>query len=1123
MGAGIKGTGLLAFLLVLVSACTAQDSCSNGIHDLNETDVDCGGNCSSCIERQFCLEDEDCAGEDGACAAIGANATCFDMETSLRDVDIFVGYFGGTAVLMAICVLAECRLRFRNRWQAYRRRSKKAAQERKRNAEKKVEEALKREEMEKNRHKAILQAYAEKMEAAAGEEDEESESEEAEEVQNYPPPKGGLMRMMSSFIGSSRIRGTSTNPPLSAAIGDAEQVEKEKKKQQKMKVLVVTTNPEEEAIRLRQVFLQRMKNLHKRVKILVAQIRREAAIVNVQTSVLKEERAQAVSRLRIISLVILKQGTLLNLTEEEVEDIIDEIEHAEELIATVLSGTNKNDTQKDTDALQEALDIVDDQSLRVASPLVSSVFTTAAEVMDWELGDRDMNKLQLDVEAELETSTKRREAMRNKVMLANTSFVSATNIEQQVNRRNCCSRLMRRMIATLVPQVFLLYPWFYFFFFGGMVIVMLPFAFAIGTVDTNQELQDSALLGSTFLPVPGYYNLDEREDQRRLIPCIYMVMHAALYCFCWLPVPFWRGIWRDVSLSFPRARKYVPVDDFLFFHKLLGVLILAFLFVGGSIWLYTLRAPCAERDARSCVAFDPPPPPDIPDDDIRAETFAFNPFLNVLMLRKIVFTLWFPFMPLLHWAAIGPPSFAPRFVKRYFYEIAYYSHVFIALVSFLTAEISRFDVFFPAILTWGIYFLDTIREILLRTYSTAVVIRPMYTSQENDDDNKSSIIHTDKNGVPTAMKILLEVPAGFKINAGQYIYVKVPHLSYVQWHPFSLASGSRDDFVELHVGVIGQKKQWTQNSKTGEWRQFKRPTFTYQLQTMLRDRIVKMATLDDPERQADEVKPIKAQIRGPYGSTFTKCFDPHFSGTVIIGAGTGLTAALSVLREFFVRKKRGDRVPKYVWFVWSCGRVDDLLWIWDELHELILQAVKDETLKPGKKWSHTSNMLSWLSVTIFLTRADRGSLDSFKTSKLSAASGQSTLRRRKKTPNDEEKDAMSMVDQPNARGKEERKVQLKNLKSLWTSTNTNIRRMVLSREIHEWMLHDRHLVLGSMDDKHVHIRKLLAWARVYLDRKVSRTAKLAACFCGPAGLAHTLASAASSISGANLEFSSDHI
>ncbi len=72
----------------------------------------------------------------------------------------------------------------------------------------------------------------------------------------------------------------------------------------------------------------------------------------------------------------------------------------------------------------------------------------------------------------------------------------------------------------------------------------------------------------------------------------------------------------------------------------------------------------------------------------------------------------------------------------------------------------------------------------------------------------------------------------------------------------------------------------------------------------------------------------------------------RFTGSVIIGAGTGLTAALSVLRELIHRKQIGDRVPKYCWFVWSCTSVDELPWLWDCLRDLIADALRSGVLQP---------------------------------------------------------------------------------------------------------------------------------------------------------------------------------
>jgi len=60
-----------------------------------------------------------------------------------------------------------------------------------------------------------------------------------------------------------------------------------------------------------------------------------------------------------------------------------------------------------------------------------------------------------------------------------------------------------------------------------------------------------------------------------------------------------------------------------------------------------------------------------------------------------------------------------------------------------------------------------------------------------------------------------------------------------------------------------------------------------------------------------------------------------------------------------------------------------------------------------------------------------------------------------------------------------------------------------------------------MDDPEVHISKLIAWARIYVNRKAGRHKRLAICFCGPTALAHTISNAAATL-GSGLEFSADH-
>lgn len=499
---------------------------------------------------------------------------------------------------------------------------------------------------ERNKHNAVMQAYADKMESAA--ETEEESSDEEEDVQAYTKPRG-FRRMMSSMMGASTTilsrtpSTTKTYGDLEADMedgdaGDADDgamamatvAPKRKKKKKVVRVHIITQSPEEEAIRLRRVFLTRLKGLVAKGKLHVGQVRKDAAIVNLNAQVLAEERSTTVSKLRVLSLTLVKIGTLVNMTEEEVETAVSETERAEEMVASVLANTGGTDEQ--AQAMLTAVTILDEVAETVGSPAERDYFSNASEVMDWELGDPELNKLAHDVERELETNDQRKAAMDQKVMLATTNFVSAVNVTKVAQRNNFCSRWLFTLWGLVLPRVFLIYPVFYSVFFGGMAAAGLPMFFKISAVETNDEMQASGLLGKTFLPVPGYYNLEERTEQRYWVPIIYTLMHSALYCFCWIPVPFFRGIWRDVSIIFPSSRKFIPIDDLVFFHKLLAVFLLSFLFLGAGVWLYVLYIPCLDGDARTCQAFDPLPPPDVADEN---GTFAYNPFLNVLMLRKV--------------------------------------------------------------------------------------------------------------------------------------------------------------------------------------------------------------------------------------------------------------------------------------------------------------------------------------------------------------------------------------------------------------------------------------------------------------------------------------------------------
>lgn len=42
-----------------------------------------------------------------------------------------------------------------------------------------------------------------------------------------------------------------------------------------------------------------------------------------------------------------------------------------------------------------------------------------------------------------------------------------------------------------------------------------------------------------------------------------------------------------------------------------------------------------------------------------------------------------------------------------------------------------------------------------------------------------------------------------KTRAGQYIFLSCPEVSYWQWHPFTLTSAPEEDYISIHIRIVG--------------------------------------------------------------------------------------------------------------------------------------------------------------------------------------------------------------------------------------------------------------------------------------------------------------------------------
>jgi len=46
----------------------------------------------------------------------------------------------------------------------------------------------------------------------------------------------------------------------------------------------------------------------------------------------------------------------------------------------------------------------------------------------------------------------------------------------------------------------------------------------------------------------------------------------------------------------------------------------------------------------------------------------------------------------------------------------------------------------------------------------------------------------------------------FNYKPGQYLFLNCPHLSRYEWHPFTISSAPEEDFVSVHIRILGD---WT--------------------------------------------------------------------------------------------------------------------------------------------------------------------------------------------------------------------------------------------------------------------------------------------------------------------------
>ncbi|KAF8837003.1 NADPH oxidase B [Paxillus ammoniavirescens] len=165
--------------------------------------------------------------------------------------------------------------------------------------------------------------------------------------------------------------------------------------------------------------------------------------------------------------------------------------------------------------------------------------------------------------------------------------------------------------------------------------------------------------------------------------------------------------------------------------------------------------------------------------------------------------------------------------------------------------------------------------------------------------------------------------------AGQYIFICCPEISYFQWHPFTLTSAPEEDYISVHIRVVGD--------------------FTTALAKALgcvfdSDKAKEVSASGGMVIGTNTHPPLnrvlpRVMVDGPFGSASEDFL--NYETVLLVGAGIGVTPFASILKSIWYRmnnmnNSKPTRLSK-VYFTWVIRDFGSAEWF----HSL-LQAIEEQ-------------------------------------------------------------------------------------------------------------------------------------------------------------------------------------
>lgn len=241
-------------------------------------------------------------------------------------------------------------------------------------------------------------------------------------------------------------------------------------------------------------------------------------------------------------------------------------------------------------------------------------------------------------------------------------------------------------------------------------------------------------------------------------------------------------------------------------------------------------------------------------------------------------------------------------IRRKFFEVFYYLHLFAAyssLPAILWHATAGWEYMLPGLTVW---FIDRVIR-FFRSGSPATVIDVTVFENSGDsrggrqsdaDANKKPSI-ADVVGRPQSegndvAEIRFRPAVGMNVTPGQYVFLNVPQVSVLEWHPYTLSTtGAPSDYLTVHIKGMGPGT-WSdrvvclcrsiQHVPHGGMS----PTSGAQQQR---------GGGDDGSVDYDALnKLIQLSVDGPYG---TPMYYGDYDQVVLVAGGIGITPCASIL------------------------------------------------------------------------------------------------------------------------------------------------------------------------------------------------------------------------------------